>query len=90
MKHLARLRGRGGTSPRRALATASTASPRRRSDALHDLRHSLPLLPDGGLPRESCGNLPLVLHEEHEGLGEVLLQEGSVVRLVSKDPGGTK
>ena len=59
-------------------------------DALHDLRNGLPLLPDDGLLRILRGDLPLVLHEEHEGLGEVLLQEGSVVRLVSKDPGGTK
>ena len=46
--------------------------PLRRRDALHDLGHGLPLLPDGGPLRKFGGNLPLVFHEEHEGLGEVL------------------
>ena len=50
--------------------------PLRRRDALHDLGHGLPLLPDGGPLCEFRGNLPLVLHEEHEGLGEVLLRGG--------------
>ena len=48
--------------------------PLRRRDALHDLGHGLPLLPDDGPLRELGGDIPLVLHEEHEGLGEVLLR----------------